>query len=308
MLKNQITFIIFFLMVFAFRGLSQETTLFKVSDFDLNGNVKSCHISTDYGKEEYSFNTEGYLTESVTRFSDSDYDITLYTYQKGELLEKRVEQYRNKALDRATSIANFYTIDTTGNRKVTEKIVSYNKEFLEQNEYFYTTEDKLSKIIRTNNDGIDETSVIYYQEGNASIADYFLNRELQQSIQTAVVIQSDTVSTNVITTKKFFDGEPNTAIEKVFNNDGKVSSETQFSYDADLKKFIPSETVQNTYLPSGGIEKKVTKKGTDAVTKEYLYQFDPSGNWVKQIVTPDNTYKTRKIKYYKAQESVRVEE
>jgi len=308
MQKQQFIFAILMLLALTFSGLSQETKLFKVSDFELNGKVKSCHISTDYGKEEYGFNEEGFLIESVTRYNDADYDLTLYKYQKGELLEKRVEQYRNKVLDRTTSIANFYVIDTTGNRKVTEKIISYNKELLEQNEYFYNSDIKLSKIIRTNNDGIDETSVIYYQEDNATIADYFLNRELQKSISTSVKMESDTIPVKIIMTKNFFEGEPNSAIEKRFNASGKLSTETQLSYDMALKKFIPTETVLHTYLPSGMLAKTETKKGSGFETREFVYQFDGSGNWVKQIVTPINTYKTRKIKYYSVQDHIEGED
>lgn len=307
-MKQQTIVTLLFLLVFQSRGLCQETALFKVSDFDLNGKVKSCLVSTDYGKEEYNFNEAGFLTESVTRFSDADYDVTLYKYQKGELLEKRVEHYRNKRLEGATSIANLYTIDTTGNRKVTEKIITYNKEFLEQNEYFYNASNQLSKIIRTNNDGIDETSVVYYQQDDTDTADYFLNSELQQSIQTTIKMQSDTIPLKSVTIKNYFEGEPNTAIEKAFNSNGKISSETQLSYDIDLQKFEPSSTVVHNYGPSGVVEKTTTKQGNKLYTIEYLYQFDSFGNWVKQIVTPANTYKTRKIKYYVNLESVKEEE
>src|SRR5690606_517432 len=77
-------------------GLSaQEIKIFSIGDFDLKGAVKSCLVITDYGKEEYDFNEDGLLTKAVTRYSDSDYDITLYKLNGKELSEKRVENYRD---------------------------------------------------------------------------------------------------------------------------------------------------------------------------------------------------------------------
>ncbi|QCX00196.1 hypothetical protein FGM00_08770 [Aggregatimonas sangjinii] len=309
MLKIQVIFLLSFVLLLPFGGASQETTIFKVSDFDLSGKVKSCLVSTDYGKEEYRFNEDGLLTEAITRYSDADYDVTLYKYRKGELLEKRVEQYRDKRLERATSIANIFTMDTTaGNRKVTEKIITYNKELLEQNEYFYTDKKHLSKIIQTTNDGIDETSIIYHEDENTRTAEYFLNGELQQSIRTKTTMQSDTVPIKTISTKNFFDGKPSSAIEKTYIGDGKISSESTLSYDLNLEKFVNLSTVTHTYGPLGVVEKTILKEGANSETKEYLYQFDPFGNWVKQIVTPTNTYKTRKIEYFETQKILKEEE
>ncbi len=41
--------------------------------------------------------------------------------------------------------------------------------------------------------------------------------------------------------------------------------------------------------------------------KEYVYQFDPQGNLIKEIVTPENLYTTRKISYYEVTEEVKKE-
>ena len=121
-------------------------------------------------------------------------------------------------------------------------------------------------------------------------------------------MQSDTIPLKSVTIKKYFEGEPNTAVEKVFNSYGKISAETQLTYDVDLKEFVPSATIVHKYGPTGVVETTTTKKGKNVVTEEYLYQFDSFGNWVKQIVTPANTYKTRKIKYYATSEIVKEEE
>ncbi len=43
-----------------------------------------------------------------------------------------------------------------------------------------------------------------------------------------------------------------------------------------------------------------TKTGKLERIKNYIYQYDngEKGNWIKQIITPDNSYITRKITYY----------
>ena len=140
---------------------AQEIKVFSVQDFDLNGPVKSCLVATDYGKEEYTFNEEGLLTKAVTRYNDTDYDITIYKLDGPVLLEKRVENYRDGIFVKNTSIANFYELDTTESKKITEKIISYNKEFLDQYEYNYGEGGKLSTIKRINDSGIDETALKY---------------------------------------------------------------------------------------------------------------------------------------------------
>jgi hypothetical protein len=45
---------------------------------------------------------------------------------------------------------------------------------------------------------------------------------------------------------------------------------------------------------------EASKNGDEVMKKEYVYQYDREGegNWIKQIVRPENTYKTRKITYY----------
>ena len=45
---------------------------------------------------------------------------------------------------------------------------------------------------------------------------------------------------------------------------------------------------------------EVATSGETVQRKAYIYQYDKEeeGNWIKQIITPDNTYKTRKITYY----------
>src|SRR6056297_3029844 len=101
-------------------SLAQEVKIFTLADFDLKDSVKTCLVSTKYRKEEYDFNRKGLLTKSVTRYSDTDYDVVYYKYKDSMLLEKRSETYRDNKFDPSTSIAHFFELDTTENRQVTE--------------------------------------------------------------------------------------------------------------------------------------------------------------------------------------------
>lgn len=279
---------------------SQEINIFKYTDFDLKGPVKSCLVITDYGKEEFEFNEAGLLTQSVTRYNDDDYDITIYKYSNGALKEKRFENYRDGVFDRNTSIANIFSIDTTGNKKVTEKIISYNKEFLDKYEYYYDDNNQLIKVVRTNNDGIDETLVEYATAKGEQTSSYYLNSVLLKTVKTTETKSKTNTSRKIKLVTDFLDGEPNTAKEEIFNAKNKLISETNLVFNKKLNKLLPKETKTYSYNEAGMLIELRTKIGQGISLKKYIYQFDNSGNgnWVKQIITPDNTYVTRRIKYY----------
>jgi len=262
-------------------------------------------VATDYGKEEYDFSEEGYLTKAVTRYSDTDYDITLYKLNGGELLEKRVENYRDGIFVKNTSIANFYELDTTDGKKITEKIISYNKEFLDQYEYSYGEDGRISTIKRTNDSGIDETAVKYEVYKGEITETYYLNDIIYKSIRTSKVKGKDNLVLKLILTKEFLEGQPQKALEQTYNGNNKLVSEKKFSYELGQKTFIPTESVNYTYNPQGMLTSLKTINGKSVNIQEYIYQYDSheSGNWIKQIITPDNTYKTRKIKYYQTEAS-----
>lgn len=296
MVKNY-AFLILVLFLRPMEMTSQEIKIFKVEDFDLMGKVKSCLVSTNYGKEEYDFNEEGLLTKSVTRYSDTDYDITYYKYSRGILLEKRLENYRDNSFDKNTSIANLYTIDSLLNLKITEKIISYNKEFLDQYEYYYKN-DTLRRVVRSNNDGIDETRILYADVKGEQTKTYEMNNVIQQSIQTAIAKENDSIIERSVLTKKFLEGEPNSALEELFDSTNKLLSKTKFFYNTNSKQFIKEETLRYSYDASGMLLKTESSTSTGSEIKEYIFQFDVNGNWIKEIITPDNTYTTRKISYY----------
>ncbi|MBA4743794.1 MAG: hypothetical protein H2058_00930 [Muricauda sp.] len=277
---------------------SQEVQIFTVKDFDLKGKVKSCLVTTDYGKELFEFDRQGILTKTVTQYNDTDQDITYYKYDNGELVEKRMESYKNNVLDESTSMANFYEIDTVPNRKVTEKIISYDKQFLEQQQYHYDDEGKLVRIISSNGEGVDETTFEYGQVKNEHTVSTFTNGILQKAVRTSTKKGPNGIQEAVLT-KEYIDGEPNTANEEVFNDNGKLVTSEDFLYDVAEKEFV-SQQKRYYHYSDGKLSRMVKKTINTESTDKYIFQFDshtPS-NWVKQIVTPGNTYITRTIEYY----------
>ncbi|MGY8916224.1 MAG: hypothetical protein ACKVJF_14225, partial [Flavobacteriales bacterium] len=249
---------------------SQEINIFKYTDFDLKGPVKSCLVITDYGKEEFEFNEAGLLTQAITRYNDDDYDITIYKYANTELKEKRFENYRDGVFDRNTSIANIYTIDTTRNKKITEKIVSYNKEFLDQYEYYYDKDDQLEKITRTSNDGIDETIVEYTSENSVQTASYYLNSVLLKTVRISETKSNTNTNRKIKLVTDYLDGEPNTAKEEIFNVKNKLISETNMVFDKKANKLLQKETKTYSYNEAGMLMELRTKIGQGISLKKYL--------------------------------------
>lgn len=297
MLKNYFFTFIFFLSGINVSLFAQEPELFEVGDFDLVGKVKSCMVVTKYGKEEYEFDKEGRLTKSVTRFSDSDYDITYYKYKEGELQEKRMENYRDGKFEPSTSFASFYTLDQIDPRKVTEKIFSYDKEFLDSHQYVYDETGKLTKINHSSTESEDETVISYEGDDKNSVRTFTLNELPQKTVKTKTEKES---GKQTVLTTQYLKGNPSTEMEEVFSKKSKILSETKFVYEADLKKFVAQEKKSYEYDKDGILITLTTKNDNMEKVQEYLYQYDSedSGNWVKQIITPDNLYTTRKIRYY----------
>ncbi len=297
MIKNYV--IHFFFCFFLVSGLrSQEIQIFTVQDFDLNGRVKSCLVITDYGRELFEFNKEGILTKTVTQYNDTDQDITYYKYNNGELVERRMESYKNNVLDASTSMANFYEIDTVPQKKVLEKIISYDKEFLEQQEYLYDDEGRLTKIITSNPEGVDETTFEYTPYKDEITTSIFTNGILEKAIRTSERKGSKGTQ-KVVLTKEYIDGDPNRATEEVFNSADNLVTSESFQYDVDEKQFVSQKKLFYHYI-SGVLDKVVTKTVNTESVESYIFQFDSNQekNWVKKIVTPGNAYTTRVIKYY----------
>ncbi len=300
MLRSTLTI----LSLFQVAGIwSQEVKIFSLTDFDLKGKVKSCLVITDYGRELFEFNEEGILTKTITQYNETDQDITYYKYNQGELVEKRMESYKNNALDESTSMANFYTIDTVPTRKVVEDIVSYDKQFLEREEYQYDDQGNLVRIISSNVDGVDETTFQYTPFKNELTVSTFTNGILEKSVRTSEK-KSAKGTHKVVLTKEYLDGEPNRATEEVFNENGHLLTTEDFLYDIGQKEFVSQKKYFYSYK-DGVLDKVTTKTLNTEAVDSYIFQFDNHSpkNWVKQIVTPDNTYTTRVIKYYPEEEA-----
>ena len=281
---------------------AQEIEIFKVSDFDLRGNVKTCLVITDYGKEEYHFDQQGRLTKSVTIFSDSDYETTHYKYKNGLISERRIENYLNDTFDSATSLANFYTLDTVPERMVTEKIISYDKELLEQNKYYYDDSDRIIRMVRVGTDGTDEITFEYEDTEEGELMTQKLNGVIAKTVETTYgKIDQDSLRQRTLETKNYLNGELTTRNRRVIGPQEKLLFISSSIYDSSTEKWISQEEINYEYTEEGVLSKSKEKNRGLLSTKEYIYQFDGSEakNWVKEIITPNNTYKTRRITYYK---------
>jgi len=295
------TFLVPTLMCVAFTAKAQKAKIFTISDFDLVGKVKTCLVITDYGKEEFNFNEKGVLTKLTTRYNEADYDITYYRFVNEAISEKRVENYRDGVFDKTTSIANFYSTDTIpSGKKITEKIISYTKEFLDQYEYFYDAEDKLIEIKRNNDNGIESTLVTYATDKGEATTTYTINEEVQKTVRTSERKTKSKGVQRIELTKEFVEGKPSKALEQIFNENDKLISENFFDFDTKTNAFYSKELKTYSYNALGMRTGVKTQQGKLIRAKEYIYQYDngEKGNWIKQIITPDNTFISRKIKYY----------
>jgi hypothetical protein len=270
-----------------------------VSDFDLRGPVEHCKVKTHYGREEYFFDPEGRLVKSITQYNDTDYDTTHYKFEQGFLTEKRDEQYRDGQFQQQTSIAHFYSLDTTANRLITEKVVSYAKEFLHQNEYSYNDQQQLESIQQVGNTGIDKTSLAYESYKDERTVSYLHNGTLERSQRVSYKKQKGK-QIRIELDKTYLEGMPAKAEERKYGENGVLLEKTEFEYDQAEGQFVPQRKYGYSYNENQDVAAETLERGKQQSKKEYIYQYDSSAyvNWVKQIVTPDNTYTTRKITYY----------
>jgi len=277
---------------------AQDIKLFTTKDYDLQGPVKNCLVLTNYGREEFEFNRKGFLTKSVTRFNDKDYSITYYKYTNGNLTERRDEVYRDGNFDENSSMAHFFTIDTLEGTKINEEIVSYNKDLIDQYEYIYDEEGRLKRIMRSSPEGVDETRIEYSQEKGEATTSYFLNEVLLKTVRTSVKKAKDGSEHRVELTKEFIKGVPDKATEMVYNAVDDKLTEVDYDYSETEKSFVATTKIIYEYGEKGILSKVKTQTGGQTEIRNYIFQFDDAGNWIKQIITPENSYTTRRISYY----------
>lgn len=297
--KSPLLLVILFLLMKSI-GYGQLPKVFTKADLNLQGKVKSCLVITDYGKEAYEFNKEGLLTKVTTRYSATDYDISYYRYFNGLLKEKRLENYREDSLDRQTSIANIYSIDTVRNKIVKELIYSYQKEFLEQYDYFYDDSGILITVKRKNNEGLDETQISYDSIDGESTQTISINGMIDKTMRQSLQKQQKGHNLLNILEKKYVNGEPYKATEIFQDSLGRKQKELLYAYETEKASFVKTKEFIYEYEEHGYLSKKKTLGNNQESKQEYVYQLDAHQppNWIKQIVTPNNTYTTRRIVYY----------
>lgn len=295
-------YLIFFVCssLFLSKSTAQEITEFQLQDFDLRGNVKTCQVITDYGQEIFEFDALGKLVKTTTQYNEEDWDITVYKFVGDELVEKRVESYKNNEIDLSSSMVHFYTIDSTENKKVKEQIISYDKEFVEAQEYQFDDNGKLFKIIVSHENAVDETQIERTSYKNENTTTYFENGVIQKSIRESTKKHRTRGDLKVVLTKNYLDGEPHTAEENMYDQKGLLVSKENFQYDKNQAQFASYEKHFYDYNEEGIRIKETIKLGNTIASKEFIFQFDDNEekNWVKKITTPDNTFITRRLEYY----------
>lgn len=284
--------------------LSGQPEVFTRRDFELRGPVRACTILTDYGEELFEFDRQGRLLKSVTRYSDSDYDVTYYRYEKGKLGERRDEVYRGSTFEKQTSFARFYERDTLKGGRVIEKILSYDQQIQEQITYHYGRDSLLHRIVRIHEEGIDETLLEYTREGKEETTSYYLNGQLHKAVRNSVE-GSGPDARSICLVREYFKGTPQRALEQTRDASGRLLREVNFTYDAERETFRREESCEFTYNPEGLVGQQTTTSWDPSGRstqreKAFLYQMDghDPGNWIKKIATPENTYTTRKLSYY----------
>lgn len=286
-------------------AMAQGPESFTISDFDLKGPVKSCFVITGYGQEEFYFDTNGRLTKTKTVHSSGNYDITYYKYAGDALIERRDEVYRDNIFNRALSMAHIYSLDTLGTRKLTESIISYARVNMEQFDYYYDASGAITRIVRTDNSGVDETLIERDTSHNLITETHILNEKKVKAILRTL----DRTASGKEVTMSMFMGEAQGKVEIEVDSTGRVIKEIEWSMPRVTRSEDPFETEfeqrvekEHVYDANGLLLKTITTRGRAVSEQEYVHQLDGTEyeNWIKQIVTPQNTYVTRKISYYHA--------
>ncbi len=290
-------------------GVHAQPEVFQRADFDLRGPVKDCTVLNDYGEERFEFDRQGRLLKSLTRFTDTDYDITHYRYRDAVLTERRDEVYRDGRFDKSASFARFYQADSLdGTPELVEKITSYDQKITEQVTYRYDSIGRVSKIIRVREEGIDDTRVAYTSYGGETTSEHFLNGQLSKSIRTSLR-KNRGEDRKITLVKEYFQGIPQKAVEEIRDGSGRLLEVNNFRYDPQKEAFQIQERHRYTYDEAGFQSGEATayfsvKSGEPVVIreakKEFIYQSDgrTPANWIKKITIPQNSYVTRRITYF----------
>ncbi len=278
----------------------QEKSYFTTSDYDLNGQVQTCEVLNDYGREVFTFDPKGRLLRLETLFPGDDRNITTYRFEEGDLAEKRVEFVSDGAVDKSQSFMYNYTTYFEDDRmKVVEDVASYDTRFLEKRIFHYDSLGVLRKIVKSHSDALDEIRFETRQSGDTLIKEEWLNQELQQ-VDKSYTVKENGGLYKYQYSESVFQGEPYEAERTRYNASGKRVKYQKMYYDQDSRRFEIDATHTYTYDERGALEKEVIQRGAAVYEKEYVFVFDsykPS-NWIRKIQMPENTFVSRKIAYF----------
>ena len=281
---------------------SQEIITYDRSDFDLKGPVKSCFVFTKYGQEQYQFNKTGQLIEAATVFGENDSETTYYKYEKNKLVERRIENYVNGVLDKATSMANFYSYDSVPQIKIKEKIIGYDRTFVAQFIYNHDSIGQLNRVVRTNTQGrfITLISHVWDSLRTKKSTAYWQDSVPLKQIDSIFFKAGGTLTQ--LNIKEFDNGIPSSMEQRMFNKKGLEIELHNTIYLEKDSLYVPKKasSLRTKYNNNNHPIEQTFERGVVRQTKKNLYQLDgsPFKNWIKKITTPDNTYTTRKIIYF----------
>jgi len=282
------------------RATGQEKPYFTTSDYDLNGQVQTCEVLNDYGREVFTFDREGRLLRTETLFPGEDRNVTTYRFEQGDLAEKRVEYISDGAVDRTQSFLYSYTTYFEEEQmRVEEDIVSYDSRFLEKRIFHYDSLGVLRKIVKFHSDALDEIRIERRQSGDTLIVEKWLNQELQQ-VDKTYTLQEDGALYQYHITENVFQGEPYEAERERFNARGKRVEYRKLFYDPDTGRYQTDAVHTYSYDKRGALEKEAIQRGAAVYEKEYVFVFDSHQppNWIRKIQMPENSFVSRKIAYF----------
>ena len=302
-MKNRITKTVFpcFTLFAAILVYGQEPEVFTRSDFQVRGPVKQLIVRASYGQEQFDFDRSGRLTKSVTRYSEKDYDITYYIFSGNVLKERRDEVYRDGVIDRQSSIARVYQIDSLANQML-EAVSSYDRSITEQLTLQYDSLQRLTGVRRAYNEGIDLTELDYVLEDGHQIQHFSVNGMRYKTVH---MFSADSIKPgySVTRTVSLRMGIPQTAHEIVSDAQHKKTAEHRFRFDSETRTWHREQTVKYDYNADGLLQSQTTYTSNGQIIPpvlKYIYQMDggkPS-NWVRQVITPENSIVAREVFYY----------
>src|SRR5690606_26683997 len=99
-----------------------------------------------------------------------DYNITVYTIKDKVLIQKNIEVYNDGELDKSVSLAHAYEIRINPQGKtITERIVNFKNQLFDTYKYIYDKDNRLIKITRNNDKGINEADIVYETDDKGEV-------------------------------------------------------------------------------------------------------------------------------------------